>query len=1483
MTQEIIPNIPLNYQSFITSNNEKELIFSSNYIFGAPSKRESNFKITFLPNTLVDNSNNRVPFSTIQLDGTLLVSFIGEINDLSLNISFSIQPDYFFIHKLVDILNDNILNALTDTNIIEKLKISYTKDKLNFQNINEWNVNDTLQINIDYTNSIDFEHFIVFPKEPHITYNRAENNISAEISRSTGSFIPILMQRYIDKDFNFLYNIYNLTSYELHYIYGLSLQFILDNLIFSHEEQPINAMKYYVMSGGYTVEDFKNLNLVKFNENHNTSFTGFFPYDFYTYGYKGVIVNGPQLAHESMTLPYYTPNDLLYSNSNVALYSVKNIIIGFREDIRSLYQDFVKYGTFTSQEINETSQELNEIYQIRAQDICDDLGPNNINLLDKLATYYGGRVSVADMKYYLFSAFYSIFEIVEDTTYINSSGVTSNFDVADFYTYAYSLPERYFTPDVIRNSLLFTMEQIINQSGFSLQDLYDYKFLSYELKEYKTNLTIQQLINEINYNKSENDEDSIVEMKYYVFSAGYSVEDIKNAYYNNINTVFTTNDFYIYGYIGDTPPQKTGLPYYTPDQLRPYYELNEIIIDSEFPLQVLYDYNFIAQELNLDGEVPLQRVLDEITFNKTGDSISEMKYYIFDGSYNMQEIFDARYNLDSIITAFTPTDYSIYGLQYVASRYEPKDLRDFYSVSDIIDALTIYNGLYTIQHLYDNEFSAYEFNTIGSIFLQYLINNISYTKNALLNEVEEMKYYVFDGSYNIQEIVNSYYYQPDDTTNQQQFTALDFSNYGLQFIHGNPRPETNIYPSNYPFPNPNPGYSPSDLRNFYSVSSIVNGLNIFNGKYTLNHLYRNGFTGNEFNTNNIELQYILDNTTFNRVDNIDPIKEMKQFVFASLFTIVEIYNARYIDVLNSNILTAFTIEDFSIYGDLNFYSITELLEYYDYARFFLQYNNGNYTLQNLYDANFTSRLMNVGGNIPLQTIINDIEFNKNTYSDPIEEMKYFIFDAGFSVQEISQSYYNSNIYFSVEDFSIYGYNANESSWKYNAIELINNYSAAQIVNNVTVDSNNPTTNLYTLQHFKDMYDQYNNNSVFSVNNIKLNSNVIALQQPHLYLTIGYTILDLHTSFRVDEMLEHPDIGTIDLIRNDNKDSNPDSGYTISQLYYDSNNQIKISGDTVDSSLKHYYSIYHIIDSLGLKPLMNEMGIFNSNDEGNITIPEISGIQNEFTIIHQRNSIKRGLMELRLNASIYSNIYIDEEGNVTDSFTFTYYFPPLQLKELFNYTYDELTREGSYQSAELELSRRTPEELFNAGVVLNPALLEIFTDESALKSGGYTDAAISAAKAKDITSKDLIGLGFDVCELNTFTDVKRTWDRFENPTLENVTSEYRDALQMRRKAEVLKYNQNAIQNTPKQQLTNILKGRPSICTRGVTFASNKQNSSNSNVNNLNRVNNTLIYPVQTNAPRSLPPGNSGVPGNKPLVLDKSIPLFQFQKRYTYSTS
>ena len=194
-----------------------------------------------------------------------------------------------------------------------------------------------------------------------------------------------------------------------------------------------------------------------------------------------------------------------------------------------------------------------------------------------------------------------------------------------------------------------------------------------------------------------------------------------------------------------------------------------------------------------------------------------------------------------------------------------------------------------------------------------------------------------------------------------------------------------------------------------------------------------------------------------------------------------------------------------------------------------------------------------------------------------------------------------------------------------------------------------------------------------------------------------------------------------------------------------------------------------------------------------------------------------------------------------------------------------------------------DELFNAGVVLNPALLEIFTDENALKSGGYTDAAISAAKSQDITSKDLIGLGFDVCDLNTFSDVKRTWDRFENPTLENVTSEYRDALQMRRKAEVLKYNQNAIQNPPKQQLTNILKGRPSICTRGVTFASNKQNSSNSNVNNLNRVNNTLIYPVQTNAPRSLPPGNSGVPGNKPLVLDKSIPLFQFQRRYTYSTS
>ena len=115
---------------------------------------------------------------------------------------------------------------------------------------------------------------------------------------------------------------------------------------------------------------------------------------------------------------------------------------------------------------------------------------------------------------------------------------------------------------------------------------------------------------------------------------------------------------------------------------------------------------------------------------------------------------------------------------------------------------------------------------------------------------------------------------------------------------------------------------------------------------------------------------------------------------------------------------------------------------------------------------------------------------------------------------------------------------------------------------------------------------------------------------------------------------------------------------------------------------------------------------------------------------------------------------------------------------------------------------------------------LFTFEQ-LKAAGYSEAAITASQSQEITSRDLLGLGFDICDLNTFNEVNRTWSRFETPKPNETTIEYLAELQMRRKAETLKHNKNAIVETSKETLKSILKGRKTKCTRGKTFASSSQ--------------------------------------------------------------
>ena len=99
-----------------------------------------------------------------------------------------------------------------------------------------------------------------------------------------------------------------------------------------------------------------------------------------------------------------------------------------------------------------------------------------------------------------------------------------------------------------------------------------------------------------------------------------------------------------------------------------------------------------------------------------------------------------------------------------------------------------------------------------------------------------------------------------------------------------------------------------------------------------------------------------------------------------------------------------------------------------------------------------------------------------------------------------------------------------------------------------------------------MYTEFGNSN-FSPRVIKENNNedrldTLELQIAQTYYNVGYRVFDLHDAFKVFEVLDVIGIDIIDLIQDTNNDSTPDSGYSIRELFYDSNG-ITISGETPD--------------------------------------------------------------------------------------------------------------------------------------------------------------------------------------------------------------------------------------------------------------------------------------------------------------------------------
>lgn len=138
--------------------------------------------------------------------------------------------------------------------------------------------------------------------------------------------------------------------------------------------------------------------------------------------------------------------------------------------------------------------------------------------------------------------------------------------------------------------------------------------------------------------------------------------------------------------------------------------------------------------------------------------------------------------------------------------------------------------------------------------------------------------------------------------------------------------------------------------------------------------------------------------------------------------------------------------------------------------------------------------------------------------------------------------------------------------------------------------------------------------------------------------------------------------------------------------------------------------------------------------------------------------------------------------------------------------------------------------------------------------------------------------------------ERPWSRARGfQCLDSFTDEQ---LNMRRKAEILKYKNNNA-NLSKRQLYSrraraIGVEQKSWATQPfisgnttVTFDNKSINSnSNPNIRNLKRIENILICPSKKN-PICNPSSNSDVPGNKELCYDKNVSLIGYKEHISYS--
>jgi len=1441
-----------------------------------------------LPNTNLINNIKNLNYTIIDIRD------IGEItNDkiqyllptysvLELRSAFTLQTMYD------NNINLNTLNPetsnLTVPEILLEIDPMPTLIDLSNNNYNPYYLYPTFDIysiyNISYKNSNDYIKLV------ELNSNFSLDQLTAHFSYSTIKNTNYNVNKFYDANGG---NGLGYTVYDLHFNGNKSIDFFTDS---SYSRQQI-------VDGSYNISDYLRLNYTAQELHQNYTIN-----DLFTGGY----------SENEILIGNYPINSYYNYDSGITFTPSELKVIGNRnanELVDSSYSRLsILNASFTTQELYDASFQMKFFYLNTNYSIFDVCGvyPLDVILTDSsfsVQNYKDAGFSTFDINLY---RDVSVSQFT-DVSYSRQEIIDASFSVRELYDNNYQLNE--LIPTYTLNSNIqdvFTPTTIL-QSNFTLEDFYNAPTTSSLPDGNGNEYTPIELKTLGNKNIS-----FFVDLSY-VSKHPQNLIDI-----SDLPPPFT---LYSFGNILDAGYDVSA---YYDASFHPNifaassfgYDLSvvKLIYDADI---LLNDTNYTFQELAVDGSFTVfefntigNRDVSTIFNNQQYFSISN----ILNGGYDISQIYFGGFNESYIswffYNSFPNSSYKIIDLYPYYGHYRnvtdvsslllARDISLAINRNDFSSNLHIANDIsyilqknFPINTFFDSKIPTIDLNIIG---------------NKTINQLLDTSYsnlHIFEGSYNVLDLSNS------------GFTVVDFkitNKYDLiQLQEAYTKQE--IILSNFPINNyHDASFSITELRTLgnYDISSVrYKTLDVSNlidisyvtdisnrSKYTIQEIVDGGYSVQDLFNNDISASYLAQSGEY----NINLLKNIysKEEIIQSGFSVTEYNNGNY-SAFDLNIIGNYTVFDISnIYtnqsiidasytindllsinipvSDYNYssspYNVSNLLAYYNRANIII----AEFPINQYYDASFTIiELKNIGNYPPSKFI-------------PSNYLLQDVFNAGYSVNELSNSGLLTTD--NVDELAIAGYNSYDLRFNYTGndlIDLLKGYSYNTLISQGYLPSqfdltsftsrelyedNIPASGLFATNYPVNNLLKDSGGQLYSLLDLSNSgyeaSNFVNAFNGRNNNTITFTVADLVSIY------DYNTLGPISIA--ENNAAKLGSGKIAINFFYSpvkiNVSYIKQTGESSTNleSLNSNTEIRHLLLVTGFTALDLYNGGYNI-----IEISRASGLIGTTLTFYQKSE----LLDLHAPINTFSSVVSDLTGYDGNTLGYnlnaSYSLNINDLKQYYNLL--ELYNAG-YTVAVLKDSGFTTTDYYNFSFELNSAIAENYTVNEILE-GGYSTDALTAVQSSAITAEALLGVGVSICDINTFNKPNRSWERFEN-TPHDYSYTFEE-YNMRRKAETLKYNNNAFQDSDKNKFTNMLKGRTNC--RGIAFSNQSANSDSNttNPNNLNlpRQNNTLIF--NNLQPRGIDNSkssrNSDVPGKTTqLYLDQTVPLKYYTRKYTY---